>query len=264
MCVRPNYSTSPHSARGHCARLHGFRGCYAHLHRWRMLLDGRRGCRVPLWWLGWFPPHCARAVVLGSSHLLPFLDKPDISTGRLRGPSGGPVGAGSPGTPGLCAAGASGLAHWVLCPRRALDHNPRLSRWAPWPDTCVSTVDNEEDSIIVPWCANKCGGAHWKGQPAPQVSKHGGQRVSERVGDAFYPTWRAGSKFWRLAQNKAYDAVLTVQVLPGTPQAVLHPKFWFLATSPNFADLFGPSPTRGGGGVPWVGWGGRGHPGVGC
>ena len=42
------------------------------------------------------------------------------------------------------------------------------------------------------------------GQPAPRVSKPGGQRVGERVGDAFYPTWRAGSTLWRLAQNKAY------------------------------------------------------------
>ena len=31
-------------------------------------------------------------------------------------------------------------------------------------------------------------------------------------------------------------------------KSVLHPKFWFLATSPNFADSLGPSPTRGGGG----------------
>ena len=36
--------------------------------------------------------------------------------------------------------------------------------------------------------------------------------------------------------------------LHGTPQSVLHPKLWFLATSPNFADSLGPSPTRGGGG----------------
>ena len=38
------------------------------------------------------------------------------------------------------------------------------------------------------------------------------QRVGERVGGAFYATSRAGSKFWRLAQNKAYDAVLDVQL----------------------------------------------------
>ena len=49
-------------------------------------------------------------------------------------------------------------------------------------------------------------------QPAPRVGKPGGQRVGERVGDAFYPTWRTGSKFRRLAQNKAYYAVLAVQV----------------------------------------------------
>ena len=41
-----------------------------------------------------------------------------------------------------------------------------------------------------------------------RVGKPGGHRD----GDAFYPTWRAGSKFWRLAQNKAYYAVLAVQV----------------------------------------------------
>ena len=45
----------------------------------------------------------------------------------------------------------------------------------------------------------------------PRVGKPGGQRVGERVGDVFYPTWRAGSKFWRLAQNKADYAVLAVQ-----------------------------------------------------
>ena len=63
-------------------------------------------------------------------------------------------------------------------------------------------------------------------QPAPRVGKPGGQRV----GDAFYPTWRAGSKLWRLAQNKAYYAALAVQVsfhLHGTPPSVLHPTFWF-------------------------------------
>ena len=49
-------------------------------------------------------------------------------------------------------------------------------------------------------------------QPAPRVGKPGGRRVGERVGDALYPTWRAGSKFWRLAQNKAYYAVLAVEV----------------------------------------------------
>ena len=44
------------------------------------------------------------------------------------------------------------------------------------------------------------------------------------------------------AQNKAYDTPLAVQVssiLHGTPQSVLHRTFWFLATSPNFADLGG-------------------------
>ena len=49
-------------------------------------------------------------------------------------------------------------------------------------------------------------------QPAPRVSKPGGQRVGKRVGAAVYPTWRAGSIFWRSAQNKAYFAVFAVQV----------------------------------------------------
>ena len=40
-------------------------------------------------------------------------------------------------------------------------------------------------------------------------------------------------------------------ILHGTPQSMLHPRFWFLATSPNFANLLGPSPPlrRGGAGV---------------
>ena len=36
-------------------------------------------------------------------------------------------------------------------------------------------------------------------------------------------------------------------ILHGTPQSMLHQNFWFLATSPNFADSLGPSPTGGGG-----------------
>ena len=44
------------------------------------------------------------------------------------------------GQTGWCAAG---LVHWVPRLLRALDHNPRLSWWAPWPDTCAeSTVGN--------------------------------------------------------------------------------------------------------------------------
>ena len=43
--------------------------------------------------------------------------------------------------------------------------------------------------------------------PAFRVGKPGGQRVGKRVGGALYPTWRAGSKLWRLAQNKAHDVV---------------------------------------------------------
>ena len=41
----------------------------------------------------------------------------------------------------------------------------------------------------------------------PPSRQTGGQGVGERVGDAFYPTWRAGSNFWRLAQNKAQYAM---------------------------------------------------------
>ena len=37
-------------------------------------------------------------------------------------------------------------------------------------------------------------------------------------------------------------------ILHGTPQSVLHPKFWLLATLLNVADSVGPSPTRAGGG----------------
>ena len=44
----------------------------------------------------------------------------------------------------------------------------------------------------------------------PRVGKPGSQRVGERVGGAFYPTSRAASKFSRLTQNKACDAVLAV------------------------------------------------------
>ena len=47
-------------------------------------------------------------------------------------------------------------------------------------------------------------------QPPPRAGKPGGQRVGERVDGAFYPTWRAGSKFWTLAQNTTYYAVLAV------------------------------------------------------
>ena len=36
-------------------------------------------------------------------------------------------------------------------------------------------------------------------------------------------------------------------ILHGTPQSMLHPNFWFLATLPDFADSLGPSPTWGGG-----------------
>ena len=43
--------------------------------------------------------------------------------------------------------------------------------------------------------------------PPPRAGKPGGQRV----GGAFYGTWRAGSIVWRLARNKAYYAVLAVQ-----------------------------------------------------
>ena len=42
-------------------------------------------------------------------------------------------------------------------------------------------------------------------------------------------------------------------------KSVLHPNFWFLATSPNFADSLGPLPTcGGGGGATHEGGGGKG------
>ena len=86
--------------------------------------------------------------------------------------------------------------------------------------------------------------------PPPRVGKPGGRRVGERVGDRFYPIWRAGSIFWRSAQNKAYYAVFAVQVsvhFARHSSISAAPNIWFLATSPNFADSLGPSPTRGGG-----------------
>ena len=68
-------------------------------------------------------------------------------------------------------------------------------------EACVRTAVMMYSS----WC-----GSGATAQPAPRVGKPGGRRVGERVSDAFYPTWRAGSKCWRLAQNKAYYAVLAV------------------------------------------------------
>ena len=36
-------------------------------------------------------------------------------------------------------------------------------------------------------------------------------RVGQRVGGAVYPTWRAGSEFWRSAQHQAHDAASAVR-----------------------------------------------------
>ena len=46
--------------------------------------------------------------------------------------------------------------------------------------------------------------------PTESANLAANELASKRVGGAFYPTWRAGSKLWRLAQNKAYCALLAV------------------------------------------------------
>ena len=82
--------------------------------------------------------------------------------------------------------------------------------------------------------------------PLLQVGKPGGQRVG---GGAFYPTWRAESNFGGWHKTKPimrYWLCGYHSILHGTPQSVLFPKFWFLATSPNFAD------SGGGGGLHMV------------
>ena len=93
-----------------------------------------------------------------------------------------------------------------------------------------------------------CLGILW--QPAPRVGKPGGQRVGERVGDAFYPTWRAGSKFWRLAQNKACYAVLAVQVsfhFAWHSSISAAPKILVFGNFAEFRRLVGPLADFGGG-----------------
>ena len=88
-------------------------------------------------------------------------------------------------------------------------------------------------------------------QPAPRVGKPGGQRVGERVGDAFYPTSRARSKCWRLAQIKAHYAVLAVQV---SVQFAWHssisaaPNILVFGNFAEFRRLVGPLAGSGGGG----------------
>ena len=118
---------------------------------------------MPLWWQGWFVPHCARALVLGSSHpelvggSFPFLTNQTFPQDASEAPVVAhwvpdPRGVGKPG---LCAAGAQGWPTGCRVPR-ILDHNPRLWWWVPWPDTCVSAFD-DEDGVVVPWCANQRG-----------------------------------------------------------------------------------------------------------
>ena len=84
-------------------------------------------------------------------------------------------------------------------------------------------------------------------QPAPRGGKSGGPRV----GVAFYPTWRAGSKCWRLAQNKAYHAVLAVQVsfhFARHSSISAAPKSLIFGNFAEFRRLVGPLGDPGGGG----------------
>ena len=88
--------------------------------------------------------------------------------------------------------------------------------------------------------------------PPPAVGKPGGQRVGERVGGVFPLTWRAGSKFWRLAQNKAYHAVLAVQVsfhFAWHSSISAAPKILVLGNFAEFRRLVGPLADLGGGGT---------------
>ena len=88
-------------------------------------------------------------------------------------------------------------------------------------------------------------------QPAPRLGKPGGQRVGKRVGDVFYPAWRAGSKLWRLAQNKAYYGVLAVQVsfhFAWHFSISAAPKFLVFGNFAEFHRLVGPHADLGGGG----------------
>ena len=64
--------------------------------------------------------------------------------------------------------------------------------------------------------------------PPLRVGKPGGQRVGERVGGAFYPTWRAASKFWRLAKNQAYYAVCCTQMFGFWQLRRISPTRWAL------------------------------------
>ena len=89
----------------------------------------------------------------------------------------------------------------------------------------------------------------------PRVGKPGGQRVGERVGDAFYPTWRAGSKFWSLAQNRAYYAVLAVQVsfhFAWHSSISAAPKILVFGNFAESRRLVGPLADSGGGGCIWT------------
>ena len=87
--------------------------------------------------------------------------------------------------------------------------------------------------------------------PRPRVGKPGGQRVGEGVGGAFYPNWRAGSKFWRLVQNKGYYVVLAVQVsfhFAWHSSIGAAPNILVFGNFAEFRRLVGPLADSGGGG----------------
>ena len=76
--------------------------------------------------------------------------------------------------------------------------------------------------------------------------------MGERVGDALHPTWKAGSKFLEVGTKERLLCGGSGAGFIPFGMALLNQcctqKFWFLTTSPNFADSLGPSPTHGGGG----------------
>ena len=116
-CVRPSCSTPSACRAGHPPPASPWRRKPHVLHpgawcTWALRAPAwppRASCapprvaRAPLWWHGWFARHCARApssLVLPHlvlSRVLPFPGQPHITIGRPRGPSGGPMGAASPG-----------------------------------------------------------------------------------------------------------------------------------------------------------------------
>ena len=102
------------------------------------------------------------------------------------------------------------------CQRRACTHSALLRRatwlfvaprsWGPPPTSVVVHVSRRASNSKAPAPI-----ATPYPPPPPRVSKHGG-----RVGGALYPTRRAGSQFWRLAQNKS-------SVLRGVRRVVVIP-----------------------------------------